>query len=86
MGGFLEIKIELEEIFMARKGKSVYERIAETEENIVRLEEELVAAKAHLAELDVEREELEMRQIWQTIKCKGLTAEEVQKLLAKQKA
>ena len=70
---------------MARKSKSVYERIEETTNNIASLEQELANAKAHLIELNNEREELEMRQIWATIQSKGMTAEEVQKLLAKQK-
>lgn len=70
---------------MARKQKSVYERIEEAEANIASLEQELEDAKTHLIELNNEREELEMRQIWATIQSKGLTAEEVQKLLEKQK-
>ena len=70
---------------MARKSKSVYERIAETKDDIVRLEQELVQAKAHLNELFQEKDDLEMRQAWAAIKEKGLGIEEVQKLLAKQK-
>lgn len=71
---------------MARKSKSVYERIAETESKIVSLEEELAQSKSHLVELLQEKDELEMKETWSLIKEKGLTAEDVQKLLAKQKA
>ena len=70
---------------MARKSKSVYEKIAETENNIVRLEQELADAKTHLVELNNEREELEMRQTWAAFKEKGLTFDEIQKIIAKQK-
>ena len=70
---------------MARKSKSVYERIAETKDDITRLEQELVQAKTHLNELLQEKDDLEMRQAWAAIKEKGLGIEEVQKLLAKQK-
>jgi len=70
---------------MARKSKSVYERIAETENNIARLEQELADAKTHLVELNNEREELEMREVWTAFKSKGLNFEEIQKIIAKQK-
>ena len=70
---------------MARKSKSVYERITETENDIIRLEQELADAKTHLAELNNEREELEMRQTWEAFKSKGLTFAEIQKIIAKQK-
>jgi Cu/Ag efflux pump CusA len=70
---------------MARKSKSVYERIEETKSTIATLEQELEEAKSHLIELEAERDDLEMRQAWSAIKEKGLSIEDVQKLLAKQK-
>ena len=70
---------------MARKSKSVYERITETEANIERLEQELSQSKAHLIDLLQEKDELEMRQTWEAFKSKGLNFEEIQKLIAKQK-
>lgn len=70
---------------MARKSKSVYERIAETENDIVRLEQELADARTHLVELNNERDDLEMRQTWAAFKSKGLDFEEIQKIIAKQK-
>ena len=70
---------------MARKSKSVYERIAETEENIASLEQELAQSKTHLEELLQEKDDLEMRQTWAALKEKGLDFEEIQKLIAKQK-
>ena len=72
---------------MARKSKqqSVYERIAETKEKITSLEQELVQSKAYLEELLQEKDDLEMRQTWASLKEKGINFEEIQKLIAKQK-
>ena len=70
---------------MARKQKSVYERIEETEANISSLEQELAQTKAHLVDLLNEKDDLEMRQTWSILKEKGLNFEEIQKLVAKQK-
>lgn len=70
---------------MARKQKSVYERIEEAEANIASLEQELSQSKAHLVELNNERDDLEMRQTWAILKEKGLNFEEIQKLISKQK-
>ena len=69
---------------MARKPRSVYERIAETESKIASLEEELAQSKSHLIDLLQEKDELEMKETWSLIKEKGLTAEDVQKILLKQ--
>ena len=63
----------MERLFMARKSKSVYERIEETEQNIASLEQELSQSKAHLIELLNEKDDLEMRQTWSAFKEKGLT-------------
>lgn len=70
---------------MARKQKSVYERIEETKNEIISTEERLAQLKSHLAELESERDDLEMRQTWAAIKDNGLTIEDVQKLLLKNK-
>ena len=70
---------------MARKQKSVYERIKETEANIASLEQELAQTKEHLVELLNEKDDLEMRQTWSILKEKGLNFEEIQKLISKQK-
>ena len=70
---------------MARKQKSVYERIVDKKNEIELLEQNLAQAKAQLVELEAEKDDLEMRQAWAAIKEKGLGIEEVQKLLAKQK-
>ena len=68
---------------MARKQKSVYERIEETKNEITLAEERLAQLKSHLTELENERDDLEMRQTWAAIKDNGLTIEDVQKLLLK---
>ena len=70
---------------MARKQKSVYERIVDKKNEIELLEQNLAQAKVQLVELEAEKDDLEMRQAWAAIKEKGLGIEEVQKLLAKQK-
>ena len=68
---------------MARKSKSVYERIEETQSEIISVEQNLARLKSLLEELNAERDDLEMRQTWASIKEKGMTIEEVHKLLEK---
>jgi len=68
---------------MARKQKSVYERIEETKNEINLAEERLAQFKSRLVELENEKDDLEMRQTWATIKSNGLTVEDIQKLLLK---
>ena len=70
---------------MARKSKSVYERITEKKQEIELLEQNLAQAKSQLIDLETEKDDLEMRQAWAAIKGKGLSIEDVQKILAKQK-
>lgn len=70
---------------MARKGKSVYERIEDKRQEILALEENLTQAKAQLVELESEKDDLEMRQTWAAIREKGLSFDEIQKIIAKQK-
>ena len=70
---------------MGRKGKTVYEKIVEITGKIEGLEIELSQSNAYLIELLKEKDELEMRETWNLIKEKGLSVEDVQKILAKQK-
>lgn len=69
---------------MARKTKSVYERIEETLSEITSTEQHLAELKSQLQSLYEEKDDLEMRQTWAAIKNNGLTIEDVQKLLDKQ--
>ena len=68
---------------MARKSKSVYERIEETQSEIISVEQNLARLKSLLEELNAERDDLEMRQTWASIKEKGMSIEDVHKLLEK---
>lgn len=70
---------------MARKQKSVYLRIEEVKNEIALLEKNLLQSKTQLEELEAERDDLEMRQTWAAIKDKGLSIEDIQKILDKQK-
>ncbi len=69
---------------MARKSKSVYERIEETKLEITSTEQILIDLKSQLEILLAEKDDLEMRQTWAAIKSNGLTIEDVQKILEKQ--
>ena len=69
---------------MARKSKSVYERIEETKLEITSTEQTLIDLKSQLEVLLAEKDDLEMRQTWAAIKNNGLTIEDVQKMLEKQ--
>ncbi len=69
---------------MARKSKSVYERIEETKLEITSTEQILVDLKSQLEVLLAEKDDLEMRQTWAAIKNNGLTIEDIQKILEKQ--
>jgi hypothetical protein len=71
---------------MARKpkNKSVYERIEETKSEISLTEQHLTELKSQLENLFAEKDDLEMRKIWTTIKGVGMTIEDVQKILLKQ--
>lgn len=69
---------------MARKSKSVYERIEETKLEITSTEQILIDLKSQLEVLLAEKDDLEMRQTWAAIKSNGLTIEDVQKILEKQ--
>ena len=69
---------------MARKSKSVYERIETIKLEITSTEQTLIDLKSQLEVLLAERDDLEMRQAWAAIKNNGLTIEDVQKILEKQ--
>ena len=69
---------------MARKGKSVYERIEEVKSEIQLTEQHLYELKSQLQSLYDEKDDLEMRQTWAAIKSNGLNLEDIQKLLTKQ--
>lgn len=69
---------------MARKSKSVYERIEDTKSEITSTEQTLAQLKSQLVELEAERDDLEMRQTWQAIKENGLGIEDIKKILEKQ--
>ena len=68
---------------MSRKPKilSVYERIKQTESEITSAERNLTYLKAQLDKLYEERDEKEMRETWKIIKEKGMSIEDVHKLL-----
>lgn len=68
---------------MARKPKvkSIYEQINEIESEITSTEQNLAQLKSQLDNLLLEKDELEMRQTWNAIKERGLSIEDVQKLL-----
>ena len=61
---------------MARKSKSVYERIEDKLQNIKREEELLAQLNIELQELYAEKDDLEMRQLLEAMKEKGLTINE----------
>lgn len=84
-GNFLEIKNLEENLFMARKSrkpKSVYERIEEKLQSIKEAEELLARLHSELQKLYDEQDDLEMRQLFDIMKSRGLTITEATKLLA----
>lgn len=68
-----------------KKQKSVYERIAETEQEIESTTKKLAELSVTLDELLKEKDDLEMRQTWSAIKQNGLTMDDIQSLLEKSK-
>ena len=67
---------------MARPSrKSVYERIEDKLQNIKETEELLVTLNNELQELYTERDNLQMTQLFEAMKTKGLDIEEALKLL-----
>ena len=66
---------------MARTSKkSVYERIDEKLQNIKEAEESLATLHEELQTLYLEKDDLEMRQLLEMMKAKGLTIDEAAKL------
>ena len=61
---------------MARKSKSVYERIEEKLQDIKQAEELLVTLNEELQTLNLEKDDLEMRQLLEAMKSKGLNINE----------
>ena len=61
---------------MARKSKSVYERIADKKEEILNAEEVLAQLKENLQVLYSEKDDLEMRLLLEKMKAKGLNIDE----------
>ena len=66
---------------MARKLKSVYERIEDKLQNIKETEELLAQLNNELQELYTERDNLQMTQLFEAMKTKGLDIDEALKLL-----
>lgn len=62
---------------MSRKPKDVYERISITENKISQLEAQLKEQKTKLVGLNKEREEIEMRKIFEYTKENNLSCEDV---------
>ena len=69
---------------MARKSKSVYERIEETLSEINSTEQLLAELKSQLQNLYDEKDDLEMRQTWAAIKNNGLGIEDIKRFIEKQ--
>ena len=63
---------------MARKSaKTVYERIEDAQNKITQLENELKKQKTHLLNLNKEKDELEMRQMFEYAKENNLSLDEI---------
>ena len=65
-----------------RRSKTVYERITSKEEEIVVAQQKVEQLKAQLQALHKEREELEMRKLFETMKSKGMSLEDAIKKLS----
>lgn len=68
----------------SRRSKTVYQRIEETELNIQQTEEKLAQLKSTLIELNKERENLEMHQLFNLIKSNGISFEQAKSILTKE--
>lgn len=68
----------------SRRSKTVYQRIEETELNIQQTEEKLAQLKNTLIELNKERENLEMHQLFNLIKSNGISFEQAKSILIKE--
>ena len=65
----------------AKKQKSVYERINETQNEIELTQQKLTSLNTLLQELYKEKDDLEMRQTWASIKNLGLSMDDIKKIL-----
>ena len=66
---------------MARKPKSVYERIEEKEQEILETKELLQRLNEELVVLNNEKDDLEMHQLFELMRAKGLSINEAVELL-----
>ena len=65
---------------MARKPKSVYERITEKEQEILETKELLERLNDELSVLNEEKDDLEMHQLFELMRSKGLSINEAVEL------
>ena len=68
---------------MARKPKSVYERITEKKQEIQLVQEKLQSLTNELLELESEQDDLEMHQLLIAARAKGLNIEQALAKIAK---
>ena len=68
---------------MARKPKSVYERITEKKQEILHVQEKLQSLTNELLELEAEQDDLEMHQLLTAARAKGLNIEQALAKIAK---
>ena len=67
----------------ARRNKNVYERIDDAKNKIAIAEEELAKLKMNLRNLESERDDLEMHQLFNLIKNNGISFEQAKNILSK---
>lgn len=65
-----------------RRSKTVYERITSKEAEIVAAQQKVEQLKVQLQTLHREREELEMKKLFETMKAKGMSLEDAIKKLS----
>lgn len=65
-----------------RRNKTVYERITSKEEEIVAAQQKVEQLKSQLQNLHKEREELEMKKLFEAMKAKGMSLEDAIKKLS----
>ena len=65
-----------------RRSKTVYERITSKEAEIVAAQQKMEQLKVQLQTLHKEREELEMKKLFEAMKAKGMSLEDAIKKLS----
>lgn len=65
----------------SRRGKSVYERIEDTKNEIALTEEKLAGLKMHLTTLNAEKDDLEMHQLFDFIRVNGISLDQAKSLM-----